>query len=1216
MLRHAVLERGATYHLVAGAGLKGRGGPLPSEAPDTTTFRVAPALAFEGLAQSEGYGEERTASPFDPERGLTLRFATPVRAGDVRRALRFTPAVAWPAGVEAGDAGEGVAQTFRLPFAPETDYTLTLTGLKDVFGQTLAPTTARFRTSALQPSLRVPEGVMVVEAGPNGALPLRATNVPGVLVAAERLTPATVVPRLRAYDTDHYYGEEDEATRPQPRTPTRLAALGLRPNVPGKAPLRFDSLLSAGPGGVRTGVVGFALRTPALGGEAALQVHKGLAQVTRLGLTVKHSPHESLVLVTELGTAQPIAGAKVTVRDLANRVRWTGQTGRDGRVAVPGWGRLGIASSQAWQKPIQFVFAERGEDFAFTSNLFEDGLEPWRFDVDVDWNPKPETFAGVVFSDRGLYRAGETVNLKGWLRRRTSGDWAVVQDSVRLVLLDARGRPTLDRRLRLSDLGAFDLALPIPTGAPQGTYGVTLLKARDTVSVNSYDLWQHELASGSFRVESFRTASFRVQADPAADAYVAGERFEATLSGHYLFGAAMGGAPVSYTLTQRPAGFAPEGYDGWRFGAFTPGDDAYDEGAGSTDNLYSTLLSADAALDAEGRLPLATALAPSTTGVPLELSLSATVTDPSRQQQSDETTVMLHPGLFYIGLRPRTSYLDLSRGKDLEVDVVTVDPGGVPVGARVDVELIREEWTSVREVGADGRLRWVSNRREEAKGAQSVTTAPGKLARLKMPVAAGGTYRVRATARDVRGNVVRTETYFFAAGSGYVAWRRADDDRIDLVPDRTTAYAPGETARILVQSPFEEATALVTVEREGVMSSQVVTLRGSAPQIEVPLTDAHLPNAFVSVILLTGRAASPTANADVGAPQFRVGYANLRVDAGARHLHVEVEASKAEVRPGEEVEVRLRLVDRDGRGVAGEVAFSAADAGVVDLIKYTLPDPYDSFYGPRSLAVTTTESRSVLVDQRAFGQKEEDTGGGGGDPERLRKDFRPLAFWAPSLRTGRDGRATVRFKVPERLTTLRLMASAATLDHRFGKGLGQTIVTQPLVLSPALPRFARQGDTFEAGVLVTNRTAAAGEAVVQAQANGLTLAGTPQRIQLAKGETREVRFRFNAPRAGTARIAFTGTLGAERDGLEAASPRGRARRARGQRHVRPRGRTDDDPTGRACGSDLGLRHRAPLQHGPRRAQPRHPRPRAVPLRLPRAAHERGAGVSGRARGAE
>src|SRR5690606_4858645 len=125
-------------------------------------------------------------------------------------------------------------------------------------------------------------------------------------------------------------------------------------------------------------------------------------------------------------------------------------------------------------------------------------------------------------------------------------------------------------------------------------------------------------------------------------------------------------------------------------------------------------------------------------------------------------------------------------------------------------------------------------------------------------------------------------------------------DRIDLVAEKT-AYRPGETARIMVQSPFESATALITVEREGILSSRVETLTGSAPHIEIPLTERHLPNVFVSVILLNGRSAPPTDGADAGAPGFKVGYTQLSVDPGLHHLRVEVRPNREQYRPGDEV---------------------------------------------------------------------------------------------------------------------------------------------------------------------------------------------------------------------------------------------------------------------------------------------------------------------------
>ncbi len=1109
------LVPGTPYTLTLRAGLPSADGPLGMLESRVVSFRVRPRLAFLNVSQ-ETYG--RPTSTLDPARGITLTFSTPVRFGDLRKALRITPSVEFPAGIEARDDATSTDHTLALGWKPETTYEITVEKLTDIFGQTLARETKTFRTGPLAPAFRMPEGLMIVEARREAALPVRLTNTSEMRVRAERLSAGEVVPALLRYDTQHWYGQDERA---DPPAPTRTVALDVPRNTPVRRLFRVDSLLQR-----NTGIVAFNVRD-ALKNRDRVRDRSGVVQFTDLGLTAKFSPHQNLLFVTRLATAAPVAGATVTLRDANNRVRWTGTTDEKGRAVSPGWGALGIESPNEWSAPVQFFFAEKDGDLAFTSSVYTDGIEPYRFSVDYNWNPRPQTVAGSIFTDRGLYRAGEEVHVKGILRVRKDEDWQVLRDSVRVLAYDARDAIVYDRALRPSEMGAFDFSLQLASSAAQGPYEVRVVRTDDTTATTDRYRWGSTLASGYFRVDAFRTASFAVDATLAAPSYVAGDRVDARVEGRYLFGAAMGGQPVTYALQQQPGSYAPPGYEGWRFGTFRYDSDAYGRSA------YQTLARSETNLDADGVVTFSAVAEGSERGTGLDLALSATVTDPARQQLSDRRVVTLHPGLFYVGLKPRTTYLDLSRDKEMPLDVLTVDPNGSPVAATVEVTLVKENWISAREVGVDGRLQWRSERVETPVGTQTVTTQRGKAKRLTLPVKEGGQYLVRATGQDVRGNVIRSEAYFYAAGGGYTAWERQDDDRIDLISDKTS-YAPGETARILIQSPYEEATALVTVEREGVMESRVETLRGTSPQVEIKLTEAHLPNVFVSVMLLTGRVAEPSATADVGAPAFKIGYVNLPVDATARHLRVEVEPGEKEYRPGEEVEVELRLVDERGRGVAGEITFSAADAGVLNLINYTLPDPYQTFYGPRALGVTTAEARANLIELRAFGQKEEDMGGGGGDDgERLRKDFRPLAYWNPALRTDRSGKATVRFRVPERLTTFRLMATAATADHRFGAGQQDLVVTQPLVLSPALPRFVRPGDAFEAGVLVTNRTDADGDVEVTVTATGLSLRGnTTQTVRVARGATREVRFPFATPTTGTPRLQFKGALGRERDALQ------------------------------------------------------------------------------------
>jgi AraC-like DNA-binding protein len=66
-----------------------------------------------------------------------------------------------------------------------------------------------------------------------------------------------------------------------------------------------------------------------------------------------------------------------------------------------------------------------------------------------------------------------------------------------------------------------------------------------------------------------------------------------------------------------------------------------------------------------------------------------------------------------------------------------------------------------------------------------------------------------ATARDEDGHRTRTDVGFYGLGPGYTAWARNDHLRITLEPERRT-WKPGETARVMIQSPWESATALLT----------------------------------------------------------------------------------------------------------------------------------------------------------------------------------------------------------------------------------------------------------------------------------------------------------------------------------------------------------------------------------------------------------------------
>ena len=304
------------------------------------------------------------------------------------------------------------------------------------------------------------------------------------------------------------------------------------------------------------------------------------------------------------------------------------------------------------------------------------GWSPYRFDVRYDWSPEPQTFEGSVFTDRGLYQAGETVHLKAILRQKTDGDWTSVTDSVRVRITSPREEVVLDERFLPSDWGTFPFDYAAPESADQGVYRVRVGLAGDTTSADAdaYDYGRGDLAWGTFRVDAFRRAGFAVTARTSADEYVAGDFFEGSLEGRYLFGAAMGGQPASYRLERTSGYHRPPGYDGYHFGGYGYG-------------YGQTLAQADTVLGDDGAFRVRVPLPGNEEGTATRLTWSGTVTDPARQEGAGRTSATLHPGLFYIGLRPKTGFLDLTESQTMAVDVIAgrsewgAGRGGRPPGA-------------------------------------------------------------------------------------------------------------------------------------------------------------------------------------------------------------------------------------------------------------------------------------------------------------------------------------------------------------------------------------------------------------------------------------------------------------------------------------------------------------------------------------------------------
>jgi len=874
--------------------------------------------------------------------------------------------------------------------------------------------------------------------------------------------------------------------------------------------------------------------------------HSSLIQVTNLGLSVKDSPYNTLVFVTTLDDAKPAAGAHVSIRTIDNKVFWSGTTDANGIAVAPRTDLRRIKKEKedeqneeegaSWEELQQLrfvVFAEKDGDVAYCASNWHDGISPYEFDrVNFELAERDPLLRGTIFTDRGVYKLGEEVHLKAVLRSDTPTGVQLLPagTKVDIKIFDSHEKEVDSRSIVLNEWSSAEWTFKVPEDGVLGTYNITGSIAK-----------QRRSLSGDFLVAAYRRPEFRVDVTLSAagggGATVAGDKLAGKITARYLFGSPMSRRPVKWKYTKTPLYDVPpilhDRFDaaGFTFLGYNP----------SIDRSTTTVASKDQKVDANGELKLALET-DKAAGWPYEYQLEGDVTDISRQHIANRTGTRVEAAPWYIGVKQPPYFADSTNGIDTEVIAAALDAKLVP-NVSVAIELHQIQWNSVRRAEGNGFYTWDTERKEITAGTWTVTTQ-AQPAPLHIPIAQGGEYQLIATASDAEGRSTSTRFWFYATGSGYTAWERYDHNRIDLVPEKQT-YKPGDTARIMVKSPWETATALLTTEREGVRTWKEFQLTSTQQTISVPITENDIPNLFVSVLLVKGRTKDADAHddSDPGKPSFRLGYASLKVEDASKRLKVTVKANRDEYRPATKARIDVDVKDVKGAGARSEVTLWAVDYGVLSLTAYQTPDVLPSIYIEKALQVVNDDSREKIISRRVITPKGAGEGGGGGrdlGPGMLRKDFRVLAFWLGSIVTDKNGHAKTEVTLPESLTTYRIMAVAADKSSRFGSGQSEIRINKPLLLSQTFPRFLAVGDHAFFGAVVHSQLANKGTAKVTIKSldpNVLHIEGSSDAsVEIAAKGSNEVRFNGIATQVGIARIQMTVSMNGESDAIEDVIP--------------------------------------------------------------------------------
>lgn len=1040
----------------------------------------------------------------DPESGLYLEFTTPVSPAKVRKLLSVEPAIELP-DFESGE-DDYTTSTVYLggSLKPNTEYRLKLgDGLVDRYGAALnGPREMTVKTGDYRPLLMGPEGSGVLELQGRQKIPYGIRNQSSLSASLRKLTPAEVI---QISSSEHGMYSTQEYTPPGGFTQT----LDLGPSRRRNEVEQRD--LSLPGGGL------YYVRTQAGGDQ-----QKALVAVSDVSLTAKYSADNLLLYATSLKDARPVAQAQIQLYDSQAKQLWTGTTDSEGFCQAPGWAQLGLKKTDNWSPPDLWAFVKSGASESYVHSQGYNSVGPWAFNLDYDSNQQARRFQAFAFSERGVYRPGETVQFKGSVRELSEGSWKLPQLSkVYYKVFDSRDREVTKGELPINRFGGFDQSLVVKAGSVTGFYRAEYHLPAD---LEKSLKWSDPLATVAFQVEAFKPAQFEVTVNSDKPHYVMGDKASFEIKGWYLFGAPMNDRPVNWTARLEPSSLRPEGFEGFDFGMH------WDSESQDESKEFS---SGKETLDAQGLAHLSLTLDKIPYKGCAELILEGTATSPNRQSLSGRKSIPIYRGEYQLGLRSQATFGEA--GKPQKLEIVAVRPGGeTQQGVSVKLELLRRQWNSVRKADESGGYRWVTETKDEPVQNKEVRTSTKAIMEEFTPPKSGY-YVVRASSKDSKDNTIVSESGFYALGTDYVAWSRMEDDTIELVADKKN-YKPGDTATLMIKSPYEKTRALVTLERDHIMDRFVVELNGTAPTLQIPLTARHLPNVYVSVILLQGRNPKQEFGPDgqdLSKPGFKIGYVNLPVAPTEKKLEVKVTTDKEKYAPGEEVVADFQVTDSTGSGVESEICVAVPDQGVLALTGYVLPDWFSAFYGPRPLSVTTMENRMDVIGQRAYGAKGARAGGGGGfEVDDTRDDFRYTAYWNASLSSDAQGKAQARFKLPDNLTTFRVMAMAQTTSSKFGSAETRIQVQKPLQLQPSAPDFARLGDDFSAGVVVRNNSADKLTVKVTGSGEGVTMSGeSTQTLELGAGKEKEVLFHYKAENLNPAKFSFQASGGSYQDSL-------------------------------------------------------------------------------------
>ena len=702
----------------------------------------------------------------------------------------------------------------------------------------------------------------------------------------------------------------------------------------------------------------------------------------------------------------------------------------------------------------RMVKVTAGDLVGFGTPYFNDGMNVWDAQADFgDWKYN-EQYSGALFTDRPLYKPGQTLFYKGFVRAlelfgknfplQDVGD-SVNNVAYELQIFDPEYNvvETINGTI---DGGSFDGEYTLPDDLKLGNY-------RLSMAITNEENNQRFNLEAPFWIQEYRKPNFLITPEFSTDQAIAEEEIAVSITAAYAFGGAIVDRNVDYTITllgEEPCRF-------WCWGPQVKKDKVLTRESGQ--------------LDENGTLVVPINLR----DLDLEdidwnlLTLNATVNVSEAEISSTELSIPFSAANALIkGLSVPHFFAPEDETKitgsvtDLNDEILS--------NTRVELKVLRTKWVRNERKNADGNFygEWESLE-EEVDRLRSETNAQGQFEFDVTAPAEGGEYSFEFSTQDTKKRTTTLKKYFWVSGNDQTRVRENNTNKILWLFPSKDSYRIGETAEVFApNADFTPTRVHATLERGEVL--ETLEFDANSNTVSFVIEDWMSPNVFVS-ILMEG------VDSD-GKMQVKWGAHPIKIDDPARALSVNLIPQKMVYRPGEEVELKIET-QVNGEGVKAEVAIAVVDQTLLALKSRVPLDLMRSLIGDWPLGVTTfhtlanfisvDEMETIMEEVRMLADRMEmgfGGGGGKGDDFKPRGDFRDTAAFISKFETDENGTGTATFKLPDNLTTWNIFAAGATNSNAFGTQTADFKVTLPLLVSEIVPNFLQAGDTVEMGLLV------------------------------------------------------------------------------------------------------------------------------------------------------